>query len=231
MDTEQTDQETIENFKKSFFYGSRSDMNFKFLSKQSDEEVGVFFQKLLQNIAIAYDNGTPDALFDFVTNAQEESYSKEVRFANETGPFTPMKKSISKSNVLLLTTSGHFAKGDDPKPLGVDNMTQQEAQKRIMEFIKEEPALSAIPRDIAPKDLMVRHGGYDISGAKSDPNVVFPLDLLKNLEQKKQIGKLAENAFSFVGACSQKRLMKKTGPKWVTQIKGMDIDAALLIPV
>ncbi len=100
-----------------------------------------------------------------------------------------------------------------------------------MEFIKEEPVLSAVPKNIVPEDLMVRHGGYDISGAKLDPNVVFPLDLLKKLEQKKLIGKLAEKAFSFVGACSQKRLMKKTGPKWVSQIKNMDIDAALLIPV
>ncbi len=110
-------------------------------------------------------------------------------------------------------------------------MTQQEAQKRIMEFIKEEPVLSVIPKNIAPEDLMVRHGGYDINGAKLDPNVVFPLGLLKKLEQKKQIGKLAENALSFVGACSQKRLMKKTGPKWVSHIKDMNIDAALLIPI
>ena len=231
MNIKKTDQETIENFKKSFFYGSRSDLNFKFLSTLSDEEAGDFFQKLLRNISKAYDLGTSEDLFDFIFKAQKDSYSKEVKFSYEDGPFTPMDKPISKSNIVLLTSSGHFAKGDDPNPLGAVNMTQKEAEKRIMEFIKEEPVLSAIPKNIVPEDLMVRHGGYDINGAKNDPNVVFPLALFKMLEQNKVIGKLAEYAFSFIGACSQKRIIKKTGPKWVTQLKNMNIDAAFLIPV
>ncbi|MCP4367501.1 MAG: hypothetical protein GY797_05195 [Deltaproteobacteria bacterium] len=79
MDTEKTDQETVESFKKSFFYGSRSDMNFKFFSTRSDDEVGTFFKKRLQNITKAYDNGTPDDLFNFVINAQKDSHDHRLR--------------------------------------------------------------------------------------------------------------------------------------------------------
>ncbi len=231
MGIENTGGETIGDFKKSFFYGSRSDLNFKFLSKLSDGEAGDFFQALLQNILKAYDTGDMDVLFDFVFLAQKSGYSKEVMFSYEEGPFSPMEKPVSQSNVVLLTSSGHFKKGDDPKPLGIDNMTQTEAERRIMAFLKEEPVLSAIPKDTAARDLVVRHGGYDISGAVQDPNVAFPLELLNELEQKKGIGRLVDTAFSFVGACSQKRLLKTTGPKWVEQLKNMNIDAAFLVPV
>ena len=231
MNTEKTDQETIEDFKKSFFYGSRSDLNFKFLSKLSDEEAGNFFQELLQNIAKVYDTDSLENLFNLVLRTQEASYSKETVFTYETGPFTAMAKPLSQSNVLLLTSSGHFIKGDDPKPLGIDNMSQQEAERKIMKFLKEEPVLSAIPKDTPIAELMIRHGGYDISGAKKDPNVAFPLDLFRELEQKKMIGSLAETAFSFVGACSQKRLIKTTGPRWVKKLKNMNIDAAFLVPL
>ena len=51
-------QETFESFKKSFFYGSRSDMSFKFLAHLSDDQASDFFTGLLARIVDAYDSGT-----------------------------------------------------------------------------------------------------------------------------------------------------------------------------
>jgi len=231
METEKKRQETFEDFRKSFFYGSRSDLNFKFLAKISDAEAGNFFQTLLQNIYTAFDAGNVEKVFDHVFQTQKEAYSKEVIFAYEEGPFTPMAKPISQSTILLFTSSGHFEKNDDPKPFGIDQMTQKEAEQRIMAFMKEAPVLSAISKTTSTADLRVRHGGYDVRGAEKDPNVAFPLDLFRELEQKGEIGSLADMAFSFVGACSQKRLLKTTGPKWVEQLKTMNIDAVFFVPV
>ena len=42
-----SDPETFESFKNSFSYGSRTDLNFKFLKTLSDEEAADFFQELL----------------------------------------------------------------------------------------------------------------------------------------------------------------------------------------
>jgi hypothetical protein len=78
---------------------------------------------------------------------------------------------------------------------------------------------------------VVRHGGYDISGAILDPNVAFPLALLRRLAATGRIGELASEAYSFVGACSQIRLLKRSGPKWVDHFQAQGIQAALLVPV
>ena len=103
----------------------------------------------------------------------------------------------------LLTSTGHFAKRDDPQPLGRKDMTQEEAIKTIGDTIKLKPELSRIPFDISEDDLMVRHGGYDIRGAQTDSNVCFPYELLNKLHNEGVIGSLSKYAYSFVGACSQ----------------------------
>ena len=225
------DSHTMEDFKKSFFYGSRSDLNFKFLSTVSDEKAEDFIQELFKTIVKGYDTGEFKETYECVINAQTEAYSEDVKISYDEGPFVPVQKSSDQLKIMLFTSSGHFVNTDDPKPLGVKKMTQEQAESRIMEFIKEEPQLSAIPKETHYDDLMVRHGGYDIQGAKKDPNVAFPLEIFRELEKEKRIGSLVDTAFSFVGACSQVRLLKRTGPKWVEKIKSMDVDAIFMVPV
>jgi len=132
---------------------------------------------------------------------------------------------------VLITSTGHFVEGNDPEPLGAKNMTQQEAIERIVEFVKEAPQLSIIPVDTPEDKLRVRHGGYDIRGVQADPNVAFPLQRLLDLEHEGVVGQLIRQAYSFVGACSQKRLLKQTGPQWIEIFNQQPMDAALLVPV
>ena len=83
-----------------------------------------------------------------------------------------------------------------------------------------------------PNDaLEVRHGGYDIRGAQVDPNVAFPLERVRELQQEGLIGELAPEAYSFVGACAQTRLLKQTGPQWVEKFQKQHIDVVVLVPV
>ena len=142
-----------------------------------------------------------------------------------------MKKPVSESRLTLISSTGHFVKGDDPKPLGAENMSQETAVSRIQDFLKEEPVLSSIPFDTPGENRMVRHGGYDIHGVETDINVGFPIERCLELKAEGVIGDLTPDAYSFVGACSQKRLLKKTGPRWVRKLKELEIDAALLVPV
>jgi len=224
-------QESFEEFKNSFAYGSRTDLNFKFLADLSDEDGARFFQGLLWKLGDAFDDGHLDRVVEYVYEWQARAYAGEGKWAYAEGPFMPLRKPVSESKLVLVTSSGHFVEGDDPEPFGVKDMSQEEAVERILEFIRSKPRLSSIPIDTPKEKLRVRHGGYDIRGAQADPNVVFPLEILLELEKEGYIGKLVRKAYSFIGACSQKRLLKESGPQWVRLLQEQQVDATLLVPV
>jgi D-proline reductase (dithiol) PrdB len=224
--------ESFEEFKNSFSYGSRTDLNFKFLRSLSNEEAARFFQELLRKLGDSLDDGKFDRIVEHICEWQASGYGGRVRgWTYDEGPFTALRKPISESRLALLTSSGHFVEGDDPQPFGVQNMTQGEAMERIGEFLKTEPTLSSIPKDTPQEKLRMRHGGYDIRGSWADRNVVFPLERLRELEGEGIIGELSPEAYSFVGACSQQRLLKRVGPQWVKLLQQQRIDAVLLVPV
>lgn len=230
MASDSPDLESFAAFKDSFSYGSRSDLNFKFLKALGDQDAARFFQELLWKLGDTLDDGCSERLVAHVYEWQMRGYAGEGRQAYADGPFTPLKKPVAASRLALLTSSGHFVADQDPEPFGVANMTQQEAETRITDFLKAEPQLSAIPFNTPRDQLRVRHGGYDIRGAQADPNVVFPLERLVALRNEGAIGALAPDAYSFVGACAQSRLLKHSGPRWVAMLQQQEMDAALLVP-
>jgi len=231
MTEETANQETFESFKNSFFYGSRTNMNFKFLEHLPESEADLFLQGLLKHLGEAYDRADYSRVTAHIIGGQLKAYEHEKGFTYEDGPFAPLSKPLSELRLALLTSSGHFVEGEDPEPLGVNNMTQDEAMRRISDFLKEEPQLSSIPIDTPGDQLCVRHGGYDICGSERDYNATLPIGRLRELEKEGAIGELASPAYSFVGACSQKRLLTKTGPRWIAQLQEQKFDAVLLVPV
>ena len=224
--------ETLEEFRRSFSYGSRNDLLFKFLGGQGlgDEEAGEFFRGLLGELGEAFDTGDYDGVLDYCFEWQVRGYTPredaEPPFHYETGPWTPLAKPLSQARVALISTGGLYVEGDDP--LGPDGPTQEEAIPRIQEFLRSPPALASIPRDVEGGRLRVRHPGYDIRGTQRDYNVVFPIDRLKELQSEGVFGELAEENYSFVGAASQKRLLQ-IAPEWAERLKANEVDAALLV--
>lgn len=223
--------ETFAAFKDSLSYGTRTDLNFKFLKHLDDDAAARFFQELLRAVTDTVDDGDLTRLTDLVLGGQAAGYREQKNFGYETGPFAPLKKPLSEVRLAVIASSGHFVAGDDPKPFGVEGMTQAAAVARIMEFLKAEPVLSEIPVDTPATMLRVRHPGYDIAGAAADPNVALPLERLRELAAAGLIGELSKVAYSFVGACSQKRLLKRSGPAWAALLAEQAVDAALLVPV
>ena len=223
--------ESFADFKNSFSYGSRADLNFKFLKGLSNEEAADFLQELMWLVADSIDDGDTDRLADLSVAAERRSYAGPTSWQYEDGPFVKPRKPVSQMRLALITSSGHFVDGDDPEPFGVVDMSQEEAAQRIDDFLKEEPTLSVIPAYTRESKLRVRHGGYDIRSAQADPNVAFPLSRMRDLVADGTIGDLASNAYSFVGACAQMRLLRRTGPKWVAQWLDEGIEGAVLVPV
>ena len=227
----ESQKESFESFKNSFSYGSRNDLNFKFLKGIPDDQAANFFQELLWKLVDAFDHGDYEHLYKHVYEWQRRGYAGDGKWQYDQGPFTPLEKPISENKLALLTSSGHFVAGDDPEPFSIENMTQEEAILRINDFIKTAPTLSAIPIDTTQESLRVRHGGYDIRGVQVDPNVALPIERLRDLASEGTIGELAPNAYSFVGATSQLKLTKEVGPIWVEMLQEQQVEAAVLIPL
>jgi len=223
--------ETFEAFKKSFYYGSRSDMNFKFLADLPDEEASAFFRDLMWKMGDALNDGDFSRVTEHIIQAQARVYNQPGKFVYEDAPFSPLRAPLTQLRLGLMVSSGHFVEGDDPRPFGVENMSQQEAEARIMDFIKAEPQLSVISMDTPASKLRARHGGYDVRGSQSDPNTNFPIDRLRELQAEGMVGELAANAYSFVGATSQLKLRNQTAPAWLEKFKSEGIEALLLVPV
>lgn len=230
MSQTQPPAETFEEFKNSFSYGSRSNLNFKFLKNLSNEQAGEFFKELLQKLGESLADGDVRPLHQLVVEWQIRGYTAPGAFAYADAPFIPLLKPVSQSRLMLLTSSGHFVDGHDPEPFGIKDMTQQQAEAMIDDFLKSEPVLSSIPIDTPREHLRVRHGGYHTHGARSDPNVVFPLERMRELQREGVIGTLVDEAFSFMGATAQTRLLKHAGPEWVKLFKQKQVEAALLVP-
>ncbi len=233
--TSGTPPETFEEFRNSFFYGSRSNLDFKFLTELDAPEAAEFFTELLTQLSCTMDDGDAGRLIEHARRWQQRAYGshaeQKARFRYDDVPHAPLQKKLSDARVALVTSSGHFAEGDDPRPFGVEDMTQAEAEARIGEFLRVEPTLSTIPTGTAPGELRVRHGGYPVAAARLDHNVVLPLRPLRELAADGVIGELSPTAYSFVGATSQLRLRETVAPVWAEALRADQVDAVLLVPV
>ena len=226
--------ETVGEFLESFSYGSRTDLDFKFMARLGEEEGAEAIRLQLEEIGRILDDGDPSRLVDLFIELQTAAYRTRVlpdRYRYDDGPFQKPAKPLAESTVALLTSSGHFVAGDDPEPFGIEGMTQEQAIDRIGDFLRERPDLSTVPVDTPPEDTRVRHGGYDVSGSAADRNVALPVDRLRELEGAGLFGRLHPEAYSFVGAAAQGRIIKESAPQWADMLADHGIDVVLLVPV
>ena len=232
-----TSTETIAELRNSFFYGSRKNLNYKFVNDLSDAEFGDFLDEYFTAAGQMTDTGDASALMDVHYRWQVVGYRghlgqpEEFAHRHTDTPWASMSKPLSESRVAVMTSSGHFVDGDDPKPLGIENMTQEEAEDRIMETIKEPPSLSVIPSATPFENIRVRHGGYPVEGAVADPQVVLPLRIMESLEAAGTIGEFAKDSYSFVGAAAQGPIKKRIGSEWAEMLREAEVDAVLLVPI
>ncbi len=229
--------ETLEELRRSFFYGSRSNLDVKFLKDLTDTEFGEFLEELFAATSATLDDGDATQVNDVMFRWQVHAYAghlgdpADFPHRHDDVPFTPLAKPLSECRVALLTSSGHFVDGDDPQPLGVVDMTQEQAEARIGEFIREAPQLSEIPVRTPPDQIRVRHGGYPVASVATDHQVVLPLGHLRAFADEGVIGELADTAYSFVGAAAQGRIKNDVGPAWARRLADGGVDAVLLVPI
>ncbi|MBD0314511.1 MAG: hypothetical protein ICV86_17195 [Microcoleus sp. T3-bin5] len=84
-------------------------------------------------------------------------------------PFTPFDRELAKSTIAIVTAGGV-------------HMRDQEGFNISDEL--GDLTYRIIPQDVSSNDLMVTHHHYDHEDADQDINVVFPVDVLRELKEE-----------------------------------------------
>ncbi len=97
---------------------------------------------------------------------------------------------------------------------------------------KDDLTYRAVPQDADVDDLRATHFAYDLTDARRDINVVFPIDALRAMAEDGEIGELAPHLFTCMGGIySQRRVRDELAPVLVERCQRDQIEAVLLVPV
>ncbi|MGE3536983.1 MAG: glycine/sarcosine/betaine reductase selenoprotein B family protein [Candidatus Tectimicrobiota bacterium] len=97
---------------------------------------------------------------------------------------------------------------------------------------KDDTSFRVIPTDVNTADLRVTHFAYDLTDARQDPNVVFPIDSLRALVGEGFLGSLAAHAYTFMGGIySARRVQEELAPQLTERLRSQGVDAVLFVPV
>lgn len=134
-------------------------------------------------------------------------------------PNAPIKKDITQCRVALVTTAGLYL---------------QEQKPYNERYLGGDCSYRELPNNIDAQLLSHGHRSkaFDSSGAKSDINLVFPLDRFRELEKEGKIGSLNHRHFSFMGSITKpKPLINETAPEVAQMLKEDAVDVVFLTPV
>jgi hypothetical protein len=218
---------SFEAFRRSFYYGDRADMQFKYLARMTDEAAADAIASVLAAVGETLDTGDLDHLREVAYQAQVDAYrpSEPVTPASEI-PFAPLPGPLADLTLALISAGGIYRVDDDP--MGTDGPSQQESLELINQFLRGTPTLSTIPLDTTNEQLTARHPGYDARSAQRDPSAVFPLDHLRDLASEGRV-RLADEHYGFTGATSQRRLEKQVAPRWAEHMAAREVDVVFLV--
>ena len=138
------------------------------------------------------------------------------RWAHEPEPsdLVAPSKPLAESRVALIGSGGVYQVG------------------QVAFHHKDDTSHRAIPFDAEPGTLRTSHFAYDMTAARQDPNVVFPLAALRRLTEDGTIAGTTSHALAFMGGIySQRRLREELLPALTAEIEAMAPDVILLVPV
>ena len=134
--------------------------------------------------------------------------------SDDSPPWTPLSKRVSESKLGVVATGGIYAVGQSAFTF-LDDTTYR-----------------AIPTDIASGKLRATHFAYDLTDARDDINVVFPIDTLRGLVAEGAVGQIAANFYTCMGGIySARRVRDELAPALVERCVTDGLDVVLFVPV
>lgn len=130
-------------------------------------------------------------------------------------PFTPFEGDLKRATIALVTAGGVHLREQEPFNIA-DELG--DLSYRI------------IGPDVVAQELMVTHHHYDHTDADEDINVVFPIDVLREMKADGAIGDVARKHVGYMGYTMQlKAMYEGTAPQIANEIdRGSRADVVLL---
>lgn len=129
-------------------------------------------------------------------------------------PFTKPRKPVAESRLALVASGGIYVAG------------------QVAFHYRDDTSLRVVDTSVDTSKLRATHFAYDLEDARSDPNVVFPLDRLRDLEAAGEIGELSPKAYTFMGGIySSRKVRELLAPEIARRLIEDQVDLALLVPV
>ena len=90
-----------------------------------------------------------------------------------------------------------------------------------------------LPLDVKTGDLSMTHSSihFDRTGFREDVNLVYPIDRLKELAEKGEIGSVASFHYSFMGAGWPPQMIEETAKQLAILLKEDKVNGVVLSPV
>jgi D-proline reductase (dithiol) PrdB len=129
-------------------------------------------------------------------------------------PFAPLRKALGESRVGLIGSGGIYMQG------------------QVAFHYRDDISFRIIPGKAPITKLRATHFAYDLTDAREDPNVVFPLATLRDLARLSRIGEVGPNAYAFMGGIySARKVRDVLAPALADRIQKDEVDVVILVPV
>lgn len=134
--------------------------------------------------------------------------------SDQSPPFTPLKKPLEACTVGVVASGGVYSVG------------------QVAFHFKDDLSVRVVAADTRKTDLRATHFAYDLTDARSDANVVFPIEQLNAMVEEGRIKAVSANAYTFMGGIySSRKVRDIVAPAIADRLVADEVDVALMVPV
>ena len=138
---------------------------------------------------------------------------------NSAAPLALLSRPLRTCRVTLVTTAGMHLAEQEPF-----DMTDKNG----------DPSFREIPSSVRIEELIITHDYFPKADALADPNLVLPIEPLRQLAREGTVGSIGPRFFSFMGHILGEHLetlTRTTAPEVAAALKADAVDAVFLTPV
>lgn len=133
---------------------------------------------------------------------------------DEPPPWAALKRPLNESRLAIVASGGIYAVG------------------QLAFHHRDDTSIRAIDRDVDVADLRTSHFAYDQTAARSDPNVVFPIEPMRRSVAAGRLGSLGRHGYTCMGGIySSRRVREELAAEIARRVIEDQVDLVLLVPV